>query len=281
MNAPVNAPASAPLNAPLNATANNPRPRPSLAALLLLAVLAPLAPVAHADITDEIQVYTNEINGVHEAGLELHVNTTPSGRSTPGYPGEVTPAHALRITPEFSYGLADNWELGAYLPTVARASGQYDVAGAKIRLKWLPLHPEEGFYFGLNTELSRMAQIYSEARTTAEFRFIGGWKSGPWLVGVNPIFDFALSDATRSKTPDTELAFKASREVLPGVGLGSEFYWGVGKLNDVQPFGRSPNTLYAVVDVDRKPWIFNIGIGHGTSSSADRWTVKAIIEIPF
>ena len=61
---------------------------------------------AHGALPDEIQVYTDDVNAPGERGIELHVNTTPSGRSAPGYPGEVPTHHGLRITPELSWGLA-------------------------------------------------------------------------------------------------------------------------------------------------------------------------------
>lgn len=46
--------------------------------------------------------------------LELHLNTTPSGRSTPHYPGEITSAHGIRLTPEFGYGPTPDLEAGPY-----------------------------------------------------------------------------------------------------------------------------------------------------------------------
>src|SRR5438105_1568775 len=105
--------------------------------------LAFLPCVAAAALSDEIQVYTNDINAPREFGLELHVNTTPSGRSARDYPGEAVPAHGVRVTPEFSYGLTPDWEAGFYVPTNLDRSGSYQVAGAKVRLKWLPFRPEE------------------------------------------------------------------------------------------------------------------------------------------
>src|SRR5438270_128007 len=78
-----------------------------------------LVPVAAlAALPDEIQVYTSDINKKGEFGLELHVNTTPSGRSTPDFPGEIAPAHGWRLTPEFSYGITPALEGGLYLPLV-------------------------------------------------------------------------------------------------------------------------------------------------------------------
>ena len=59
-----------------------------------------------AVMIDEIQVYDDTINAVGKFGLELHLNTTLSGRSAPDYPDEIVPQHGIRLTPEFSYGLS-------------------------------------------------------------------------------------------------------------------------------------------------------------------------------
>ena len=49
---------------------------PLFASLLLLSVCP-----ARAELQDEIQVYDDAINARGETGLELHLNTTPRGRS--------------------------------------------------------------------------------------------------------------------------------------------------------------------------------------------------------
>ena len=72
--------------------------------IMALLVLGSLnAKVSNADLQDEIQVYDDSINKEGIFGLELHLNTTPTGRNFSNYPHEVPPAHALRINPEFSY----------------------------------------------------------------------------------------------------------------------------------------------------------------------------------
>ena len=71
----------------------------SCAALCLCsALLGFLSAPASAVLPDEIQVYTGDINAPGEFGLELHLNTTPSGHSQPSYPGEVTTPHGWRAT---------------------------------------------------------------------------------------------------------------------------------------------------------------------------------------
>src|ERR1039458_3546525 len=88
---------------------------------------------ARAAMIDEIQVYTDDINKPGEFGLELHVNTTPKGRSTPDFPREITPWHGLRFTPEFSYGLARDLAAGQYLPYARDAEGTTHFARSEER----------------------------------------------------------------------------------------------------------------------------------------------------
>ena len=240
----------------------------------------PLA--ARADLQDEIQVYDDSINAPGQFGLELHVNATPKGRSTANYPGEVPPQGALRVTPEFSWGANRTTELGLYVPALVRPDGRPDVAGMKLRLKWLPVQPEggRGAFAGVNVELSRLARRYSQSPTTLESRFIGGWRSENWLVAVNPILDFALSPGFRGGGPDLELGVKVARRLVEGVAGGFEYYAAPGNWRHTLPWQQQDNRLYLAFDVDRDPWVFNVGLGHGLTHAADRWTVKAIFEIP-
>src|SRR5215469_5574752 len=90
------------------------------ACALLVAFLATIT-AARAQ-TDEIQVYTGEINDPGQFSVTLHNNYTPSGRKAADFPGSVVPDHAWNGVPEYAYGMTEWWELGAYLPvyTVTR-----------------------------------------------------------------------------------------------------------------------------------------------------------------
>lgn len=253
--------------------------------LALAAALALAWPLrAAADLQDEIQVYTNDIGEPGERGLELHVNTTPRGRSTPDYPGEVTPQHGLRVTPEFSWGLTRTLEAGLYLPLVMDGSGHWDAAGLKLRLKWLPWRPAEGAdggFGGLNLELSRLAGRYSASRSGAELRSILGWRGGDWLLAVNPTLGFDLSDGYQGGRPELSLGVKVSRRVAEGLAAGAEWYAGTGPVGRPLPRSEQDQRLFLALDVDRKPWFVNLGLGRALTDAADRWTVKAIFELPF
>src|SRR5258705_1570190 len=253
----------------------------SLARFVCALALAP--GFACAALSDEIQVYDDDINAPREFGLELHVNGTPQGRSIPDYPGEVVPNHGLRITPEFSYGLTRAWEAGLYIPSNFDSTGRGSIAGAKLRLKWLPLHGDEGeagWFAGANGELSRLESKYSESRDSFELRTIGGYRADAWLVSVNPVFGWDLSPGFRSGTPDFSLRVQATHNVAEKTALGLEYYSEMGKLSDILPLAQQSNTLFAVVDTAFKSLGINFGIGRGLTGSADKWTVKAIFAIP-
>ena len=151
-------------------------------------------------IVDEIQVYTDDLDARGESGLELHINTTPSGRSTPDYPGDVPPYHGVRITPEFSWGLGHDLDWGFYVPTTTDSDGHFYLGGAKLRVKWLPVRAEEGgggWYAGINNELSDLNKSFSDSRWNDEVRIIGGYRR-PGLQRRAPA---AISRAA-SRRPD-------------------------------------------------------------------------------
>jgi hypothetical protein len=251
--------------------------RPS--ALLLLALAAGPAPAA---LPDEIQVYTDDLETPGERGVELHVNTTPSGRSTPDYPGEVTPWHSLRVTPEISWGIARDWDWGLYLPFVRSAEGDYAFAGPKLRLKWLPLRPAaggSGAFAGLNGELAYVEEKFVQARKTLELRPILGWRGGKWLAAVNPTLGMDLAGDEQGVATFHPSA-KLSRDIGATRALGVEYYADFGRLSHFAPRDEQEHTLYLVLDTEpagRWPGL-NFGIGRGLTSVTDRWTIKAILS---
>jgi len=252
-------------------------------ALLACVIGIAIAARVQAAQQDEIQVYADDINKPGEFGLELHLNTTPSGRTTPDYPGEITNNHGFRFTPEFSYGVRSDLELGLYLPMLFDERAEYRYVGIKYRVKWLPLRPEEdgeGWFLGANSELSRVGYKYSESSWGTELRPIIGYKGKGWLFALNPILDWDLANGLQSGEPTFVPSLKLSHDVIGGVSAGVEYYSDVGKIAHIEPWQKQDNRIYGTIDVDMKPLQFNFGIGYGLTEASDRWTIKAIIEVP-
>lgn len=254
----------------------------SLLLLLLLAGALAHGP-ARAALSDEIQVYDDSINKPGEAGLEVHVNRTARGRTEPDYPGEITPSRGLRVTPEISWGVAPGFDVGLYIPLLFDSPGQSYYAGPKFRAKWLPILPPEtgGFFLGINWELATVDKRFEAARNSMEFRPILGYRDREWLAVINPVLTYDLTQGYRQGGMDFSPAVKVSRTLAPGFGAGFEYYAELGKLAHFSPRDKQAHSLYLAIDVDRKPVGFNFGIGHGLNAATDRWTLKAIFDIPF
>jgi hypothetical protein len=257
--------------------------RSRVARFILCGGLLTFIHAAHAALPDEIQVYDDSINKPGERGLELHVNTTPSGRTAPDYPGEIPPAHALRVTPEFSWGLTDTFEAGLYLPTLLERDNRFHLAGVKLRLKWIPKQAPRigGFFYGANVELAHVSRRFEASRDSLELRPIFGHRDSTWLFAFNPVVGYDLSPGYRRGGFDFSPAFKVARTIAQGIALGIETYSDLGKLSNIAPRSEQQHTLYAAIDIDRGPWAFNFGVGRGLNPATDRWTVKAIFEIPY
>ncbi len=254
-----------------------------IAGLIAIAFAAALSlkPVQAAN-QDEIQVYDDSIDKPGEFGLEIHFNTTPIGRAFELYPGEITNDHGYRVTPEFSYGLTKDLELGFYLDTQQDGEGTDYLAGTKYRVKWLPVHPEDngGLFSGANVEYSVVGERFSQSPDGLELRLIDGYRSKDWLIAVNPIFDWGLSGDAASGDPEFTAAFKITRRVAEGISAGIEYYGDPGKLDHVPSWDKQDQRIYAVTDVDIKPFVFNLGVGVGMSRTADAFTIKTIWEVP-
>ena len=256
--------------------------RPVVLCLVAALAAAPLQ-AARAALPDEIQVYVDDLNDPGQLGLQEHINTTPVGKTEPDYPGEIVADHGVRFTSEFAYGVTRDLEAGAYLPFLVDAAGNPELAGFKLRLKWVPIkQPDEGsgIFAGLNGELSQVQRRFEDDTRAFELRPILGWRNSEWLFVVNPVLEFSLQGPDSHHAPAFSPQVKIARTVAPGIATGIEYYGELGPVTDFAPSGEQQHTLYWAVDIDRKPWNVNFGVGRGLTADTDRWTVKMIIDIP-
>lgn len=250
----------------------------------LLSIVALLwVGAAHAELPDEFQVYDDSINAAGQFGLELHLNTTPDGRNIPAYPGEIPPDKGTRSTFELSYGLTPTLELGLYLPFVHDGAGSTYFAGPRARLKWMPIKPvagDTGLFAGFNIEISAVNTRFEEGRPAIELRPIIGYRGSLWLLVVNPAIDITVRPRYGSSKPDLNPGAKIARTVAPNWAVGMEYYDDFGPINNFDRSNRQSQLLFAAVDYTGRGLPFNFGIGRGLNAASDKWTIKAIFEIP-
>lgn len=229
---------------------------------------------------EEIQVYTYDINDPGQFGIELHTNYVIEGPRTSQYPGQTPTNHYLQMTPEFSYGIAKNWDVGLYVLTGRSVDGNLYGNGAKLRVKYVSAG-ETGMFWGLNAEYGRTSKRVSESNTNIEIRPIIGWRNDVWLVSFNPIIGAAVSGDV-SREPSFSPAIKVAREIREGLQLGFEHYADLGGIHHIPSFNQQEHTFYGVIDYEAKGFDINFGIGRAvTGGTPEKWVAKMIIGIPF
>ena len=249
------------------------------AAMVCLTLIIASHLTAHAQ-TDEIQVYTGEINRPGQLSLTLHNNFTPDGRTRPSFPGAVVPNHALNGVPEFGYGMTDWWEIGAYVPvyTFSR-DGRLEADSVKLRsLFVVPNAAERSFFYGINFEFSYNQPWWETTRFTGEIRPIIGWRFGPVDLIFNPILDYAFT-GTRSLdfAPAARLAYNFS----PLWAVAIEHYADFGQIHRFDPPNKQQQSPFAVVDYTWEPLNVEFGIGHGYTAGSDNLVIKLMLTHDF
>src|SRR6476660_8146501 len=91
--------------------------------------------------TDEIQVYTGELETPGKANLTIHANYTPNGDTIASFPGGVVAQGSVNGAFEWAYGLSSWFEAGTYLPvyTLTR-DHKLQLDGVKLRALFAAPH---------------------------------------------------------------------------------------------------------------------------------------------
>jgi hypothetical protein len=239
-----------------------------------------LTGAAHA-APEEIQVYIDDMSDPGQFGLDVHTNDVATGSSSRDYPGEQSPLHRFRVTPEFAYGLTPNIELGAYLPLATLdGDGRVGLYGAKLRIKFIaPKAQGQNWFWGANLEIGAETHQLDENPYNAELKGIAGFRSGPWLAAFNANVDFKLSGPVATRA-SLDLDAKVSYALSKTLAVGFETYNGAGEFGRLGDFGHSEASSFATIDKSFGRWDVNFGIGSGYGGNRDRLIIKAIIGVP-
>ncbi len=246
--------------------------------LVACACLTAAAPL-HAQ-TDEIQVYTGELETPGKASLTIHANYTPEGRTVAGFPGGVVAQGSVNGAFEWAYGVTDWFEAGTYLPvyTVTR-DGKVQIDGVKLRALFAIPHAEERrFFYGVNFELSHNSLHWAETRYSGEIRPIIGTRGRDWELIVNPILDTSFNGLSHLDfAPSARVAYNPS----PAFAVAVEHYADFGEIDHFAGGQEQEHNLFAVADFSRGMFDLETGIGIGLTKASDKVVLKAILSHTF
>jgi hypothetical protein len=243
--------------------------------------LSTLASATAWAASDEIQVYTDEMNDPGQYGVELHMNYVPKGDKSKWREGAMASNHRVQMTPEFSYGITKYLEAGLYVPTAISSDGSFYATGLRPRLKYI--HPKADgsiFFWGLNTEFGYSSLKVTDTMWGMELRPIVGLRTDKWLVSFNPIIDIPLSKGGMHAAA-FEPSLKVMRKINEDLELGIEHYSGLGAMNNLQGWKNQEHTTYMAADFKVKSMEVNFGVGHGYQKAEDDWVIKSIVAFPF
>jgi len=254
------------------------RVRALAATVAFLAVL----PRPAAGQTDEIQVYDAGIAEKGKFNLTWHNNFTPSGVTTPAFPGALVADESWNGVPEWAYGARDWFEAGLYLPlySVGKKSPQGGTSamldGFKIRLLFVAPHADSRrFFYGANFEFSVNSRHWDSSRITSEIRPIVGWHLGRVDLIVNPILDTAYDGLKNLDfAPATRIAYNWSKTWATAL----EEYDDFGPVHQFPPWDEQSHQLYAVVDHGAGFLHVEAGLGFGLTKGSDGLTLKLILS---
>ena len=247
--------------------------------LLLPAFLLCISPMPALAVTDEIQVYTGDIEDVGNLGLTWHNNFTVNGLKDEEFPGALVDHHAYSSVTEWAYGVTPWFEAGLYLPLYAHSENQgWTYNGFKLRALFVqPDNPDKDFYYGVNFEFSWNEKVWDTQVNTGEIRPIIGWRFGDdrrWSLTFNPIVDNGYKGFSRLEfVPATRLDYKIDDTWT----VAAEEYDDFGQLRAFLPANQQFHQLWAVADYTGNPISVEAGVGFGLTPSTNSLTFKLML----
>jgi len=238
-----------------------------------------LAPVETAlAVTDEIQVYTGDIEAPGVFGVTWHNNYTPDGLKVPDFLGGLVDDRTYSSVVEYAYGVTPWFEAGLYLPLYSDSSNRgWSYNGFKLRGLFVqPDNEDKNFYYGVNFEFSWNQAQWDPNRHTGEIRPIIGYRFANGIsFTFNPIVDNSYKGFSRLEfVPATRLDYAIDKTWT----IAAEEYDDFGPLRGFLPAGEQFHQLWAVADYNGEPISVEAGIGFGLTRSTDNLAFKVMFS---
>lgn len=236
-------------------------------------ILSWLSNMAQAD--NEIQVYASPTIQHKWTIFELHSNYTFKGSKLLSDPGS---AHWTNETLEITHGIAKNAEIGFYTFTAISPNGRFQYLGNQVRPR---VTVPDSWKWKIGASLSLEFGFYRPDDTTkfiwqGELRPIIDKTIGNWYIAFNPNIDFVLSGP--GKGAGIAPQFKTVYTINKKVGLGIEYYGGLGSFKKILPGNLQEHLIGPMIDLYVHPmWEVNGGFLFGLTENSNQRILKILL----
>ncbi|MCW3079748.1 hypothetical protein [Segetibacter sp.] len=231
--------------------------------------------IATAQAENEIQVYASPTIGEKRTIAELHNNYTFNGSKNLA---DRKSARWVNHTLEITRGLAKNVEIGFYTFVALSPNGKYQYLGNQIRPRvTAPERWKLPFGASLSAEFGRFRDnVFIPFYWQGEIRPIIDKTFGSVYASFNPNIDFVVSGPNKEWGFSPQ--FKTFYNVKQKVGLGVEYYSGLGSFNNFRPVAQQEHLLGPMFDLLAYPdWELQTGFLFGLTPNSNQSIFKLLI----
>jgi len=231
---------------------------------------------AKAQGDNEIQVYASPTIQHKWTIFELHNNYTFKGSKLLANPKT---ANWTNQTLEITHGFAKDFEIGFYtFIGHAPLGGGTQYLGNQIRPR---VTVPEDWKWKVGASLSLEFGFFRPDDTTSffwqgELRPIIDKTIDKWYFAFNPNIDFVLSGADKGVGISPQ--FKAVYTINGKVGLGFEYYSGLGTFKNILPGNLQEHLIGPMIDLYVHPmWEVNAGFLFGLTENSNQRILKLLL----
>lgn len=229
--------------------------------------------IAQAD--NEIQVYASPTIQHKWTIFELHSNYTFKGSKLLS---NAKDARWVNETLEITHGFGKNFEIGFYTFTGVSPSGKFQYLGNQLRPR---ITVPTAWKWKVGASLSVEFGFFRPNDTTdffwqGEIRPIIDKTIGNWYFALNPNIDFVITG--NEKGTGISPQFKTVYTINQKVGIGFEYYSGLGSFKGLLPGRLQEHLIGPIIDIYTHPmWEVQGGFLFGLTDNSNQRVLKLLL----
>jgi hypothetical protein len=228
-----------------------------------------------AQADNEIQVYASPTIQHNWTIFELHSNYTFRGSKLLSDPSS---AKWVNETLEITHGFGKNFEIGFYTFMGIAPGGGFQYLGNQVRPR---VTVPAGWNWSLGASLSAEFGFFRVDDTSrfnwqGELRPIIDKTTGNWYFAFNPNIDFTLTGDAKGTGISPQ--FKIVYTIRKKIGVGIEYYSGLGSFEKLLPFNMQEHLIGPIIDLYVHPkWEVNGGFLFGLTKNSNQRILKLLL----